>query len=152
MQDGEIIRSRLRPRSSRLAVGVAAGIFIASALAGPTAAAPASEVLTLFQGDHTWSASGVFDASGTWQTNRVELGALRSPVAFAGTLFIHLTGANGVIDLRLFVESNQVQEREVCTISGGTGAYAALTGQGTWTEVGGGANAILTCTAAAESP
>ena len=47
-----------------------------------------------------------------------------------------LSGAQGTINLRLFVEFNQVQERDLCTVTGGTGAYARLAGQGTWTQVG----------------
>jgi hypothetical protein len=109
-------------------------------------------VFTLLQGDHTWSATGAFTDGGTWQTDRRALGGLASPVAFAGTLFVTLTGAQGTINLRMFVEFNQAQERDLCTITGGTDGYAQLAGQGTWIQVGRGTDAVLTCTADVNAP
>jgi len=139
-------------RSPRRGVGVARGVagalIILAIAAGPTTATtPTNEVFTLLQGDHSWTATGAFNDSGTWETYRREFGGLESPVAFAGTLFVTLTGTQGTINLRLFVEFNQVQERDLCTVAGGSGAYARLAGQGTWTQVGRGAEAVLTCTA-----
>jgi hypothetical protein len=139
-------------RSPRRGVGVARGVagalIILAIAAGPTTATtPTTEVFTLLQGDHSWTATGAFNDSGTWETYRREFGGLESPVAFAGTLFVTLTGTQGTINLRLFVEFNQVQERDLCTVAGGSGAYARLAGQGTWTQVGRGAEAVLTCTA-----
>ena len=144
-------RSCLRHR--RVARGVVAALTVLVLAAGPSwAASPSTEVFTLLQGDHSWTATGRFDDGGTWATYRREFGGLASPVAFAGTLFITLSGAQGTIDLRLFFEFNQIQERDLCTVTGGTGAYARVTGQGTWTQVGRGTEAILTCTADVNGP
>jgi hypothetical protein len=67
-------------------------------------------------------------------------------VAGAFTLFITLTGSEGTIDLRLFVQLSPTGERDLCTVTAGTGAYSALAGQGTWVQVGSGTQAVLTCT------
>jgi hypothetical protein len=144
-----IVASKRNPgRGVGVASAVAGALIILAIAAGPTTATtPTTEVFTLLQGDHSWTATGAFNDSGTWETYRREFGGLGSPVAFAGTLFVTLTGTQGTIDLRLFVEFNQVQERDLCTVTGGSGAYARLTGQGTWTQVGRGAEAVLTCTA-----
>jgi hypothetical protein len=142
------LENRQPRRARRISRGLMAAVIAVVLVASPAAATtPTTEVFTLLQGDHTWSATGAFSDAGTWQTYRRELGGLGSPVAFAGTLFITLTGAEGTINLRLFVEFNQVQERDICSITGGTGAYAQLAGQGTWTQVGRGTEAVLTCTA-----
>lgn len=133
--------------------GVIGALVVTALAAGPGAATtPTVEVFTLLQGDHTWSATGAFTDAGTWQTYRRALGGLGSPVAFAGTLFVTLTGAQGTINLRLFVEFNEVQERDLCTITGGSGAYAQLAGEGTWIQVGRGTDAVLTCTADVNAP
>lgn len=145
---GRIAASKRDPRRGRVARGVAGALIILAIAAGPTTATtPTTEVFTLLQGDHSWTATGSFSDSGTWETYRREFGGLGSPVAFAGTLFVSLTGAQGTINLRLFVEFNQVQERDLCSVTGGSGAYARLAGQGTWTQVGRGTEAVLTCTA-----
>jgi hypothetical protein len=139
--------------AARTARGLAGALIAVAITAGPSAAAtPTTEVFTLLQGDHTWTATGAFQDAGTWETTRREFGGLASPVAFAGTLFVTLTGEDGTIDLRLFVEFNQVQERDLCTVTGGSGAYARLAGQGTWTQVGRGTDAVLTCTAEVNAP
>ena len=123
----------------RVSVGLMGALLAAMLVAGPAAATtPTTEVFTLLQGDHTWSASGAFTDAGTWHTYRPLGGGLASPVAFAGTLFITLTGAEGTINLRLFVEFNQIQERDLCTVTAGTGAYARLAGQGHGLRLGGG--------------
>jgi hypothetical protein len=143
-----LVASTLRQRRARMARGVVGALIVLAIAAGPaTAATPTTEVFTLLQGDHSWTATGAFNDSGTWETYRREFGGLESPVAFAGTLFVTLTGTQGTINLRLFVEFNQVQERDLCTVTGGSGAYARLAGQGTWTQVGRGTEAVLTCTA-----
>jgi hypothetical protein len=144
-----IVDSKRNPRRGvGVARGVAGALIILAIAAGPTTATtPTTEVFTLLQGDHSWTATGAFNDSGTWETYRREFGGLESPVAFAGTLFVTLTGTQGTINLRLFVEFNQVQERDLCTVTGGSGAYARLAGQGTWTQVGRGTEAVLTCTA-----
>jgi hypothetical protein len=129
-------------------VAIVGALVVAALATGPSAATtPSTEVFTLLQSDHSWSATGAFTEGGTWQTYRRALGGLPSPVAFAGTFFVTLTGARGTIDLQLFVEFNEVQERDLCTITGGSGDYARLAGQGTWTQVGRGTEAVLTCTA-----
>ena len=144
----KIAASKRNPRRGTVARGVAGALIAVARAAGPTTATtPTTEVLTLLQGDHSWTATGAFDDSGTWATYRREFGGLGSPVAFAGTLFVTLTGTQGAINLRLFVEFNQVQERDLCTVTGGSGSYARLAGQGTWTQVGRGTEAVLTCTA-----
>jgi hypothetical protein len=136
-----------------VARGVVGALAVAALVAAPTTATtPTTEVFTLLQGDHSWSATGAFNDAGTWQTYRRELGGLGSPVAFAGTLFVALTGGQGTINLRLFVEFNQAQERDLCTITSGSGAYAQLAGQGTWTQIGRGTEAVLTCTADVNAP
>ena len=143
-----IAASNRYPTRGVLARGVAGALIVLAIAAGPTSAiTPKTEVFTLLQGDHSWTAAGTFNDSGTWETYRREFGGLGSPVAFAGTLFVTLTGAQGTISLRLFVEFNQAQERDLCSVTGGSGAYARLAGQGTWTEVGRGTEAVLTCTA-----
>jgi hypothetical protein len=143
-----IVASALRLRRGGVARGVVGALIVLAIAAGPaTATTPTAEVFTLLQGDHSWTATGAFNDSGTWETYRREFGGLGSPVAFAGTLFVTLTGTQGTIDLRLFVEFNQAQERDLCTVTGGSGAYARLAGQGTWTQVGRGTEAVLTCTA-----
>ncbi len=144
-----VVASKRHPRRpARVARGVVGALAIAALVAPPTSATtPSTEVFTLLQGDHSWSATGTFNDAGTWQTDRRTLGGLASPVAFAGNLFVTLTGGQGSINLRLFVEFNEVQERDLCTITGGSGAYARLAGQGTWTQVGRGTDAVLTCTA-----
>lgn len=149
-----VVASKRYPRRSYGVVrGIAGALIVLAIAAGPTAATtPTTEVFTLLQGDHSWTATGTFNDAGTWETYRREFGGLGSPVAFAGTLFVTLTGAQGTIDLRLFVEFNQVQERDLCTVAGGSGAYARLAGQGTWTQVGRGAEAVLTCTADVNAP
>jgi hypothetical protein len=149
-----VVASKRDPRRlGHVARGVVGALAIAALVAGPTTATtPTTEVFTLLQGDHTWSATGAFNDAGTWETYRREFGGLGSPVAFAGTLFVTLTGGQGTINLRLFVEFNQAQERDLCTITGGTGAYAQLAGQGTWTQVGRGTEAVLTCTADVNAP
>jgi hypothetical protein len=135
-------------RADRVARGFVGALVVAALATGPSAATtPSTEVFTLLQSDHSWSATGAFTEGGTWQTYRRALGGLPSPVAFAGTFFVTLTGARGTIDLQLFVEFNEVQERDLCTITGGSGDYAQLAGQGTWTQVGRGTEAVLTCTA-----
>ena len=149
-----IVASKRYPRRrGGVARGVAGALIVLAIAAGPTTATtPTTEVFTLLQGDHSWTATGAFNDAGTWETSRRALGGLGSPVAFAGTLFVTLTGAEGTINLRLFVEFNQVQERDLCTVTGGSGAYARLAGQGTWTQVGRGAEAVLTCTADVNAP
>jgi len=143
-----ITASKRYRRRGGLARGVAGALIVLALAAGPTTATtPRTEVFTLLQGDHSWTATGAFNDSGTWETYRREFGGLGSPVAFAGTLFVTLTGTHGTINLRLFVEFNQVQERDLCSVTGGSGAYARLAGQGTWTQVGRGTEAVLTCTA-----
>jgi len=124
-------------------VSVAASLIFATTTVAGT---PTTEVLTLQQSDHTWTATGGFSDAGTWVTYRRALGGLPSPVAGAFTLFITLSGTNGTIDLRLFVEFNQVQERDLCTVTGGTDAYTAFAGQGSWAQAGIGSQAVLTCT------
>ena len=148
-----IAASKRYHRRGGMARGVVGALIVLAIAAGPTTATtPTAEVFTLLQGDHSWSATGSFDDSGTWETYRREFGGLGSPVAFAGTLFVTLTGTEGTINLRLFVEFNQVQERDLCTVTGGSGAYARLAGQGTWTQVGRGTEAVLTCTADVNGP
>ena len=131
----------------RLVGGVAGLSLAASTLLATTAVAgtPAAEVMTLRQSDHTWTATGAFSDSGSWATYRRALGGLPSPVAGAFTLFITLTGAEGTVDLRLFVQVSPVGENDLCTVTAGTGAYSAIAGHGTWTQVGSGTNAVLTC-------
>jgi len=148
-----IVGSQRYPRRGRVARRVVGALIVLAITAGPTTAStPTTEVFTLLQGDHSWSATGAFNDSGTWETYRREFGGLGSPVAFAGTLFVTLAGTQGTINLRLFVEFNQVQERDLCTVTGGSGAYARLAGQGTWTQVGRGTEAVLTCTADVNGP
>jgi len=110
------------------------------------AGTPTTEVLTLQQSDHTWTAAGDFSDAGSWATYRRALGGLPSPVAGAFTLFTTLTGSEGSIDLRLFVQLSPTGERDLCTVTAGTGEYSALAGQGTWVQVGSGTQAVLTCT------
>lgn len=150
----KVVASKRHPRRpGRVARGVVGALAVAALVAAPTTAStPTTEVFTLLQGDHSWSATGAFNDAGTWQTYRRAFGGLGSPVAFAGTLFVTLTGAQGTINLRLFVEFNQAQEHDLCTITGGSGAYAKLAGQGTWTQVGSGTDAVLTCTADLNAP
>ena len=148
-----IAASNRYPRRGWVARGVAGALIYLAIAAGPTTATtPATEVFSLQQGDHSWTATGASNDSGTWETYRREFGGLGSPVAFAGTLFVTLTGTQGTINLRLFVEFNQVQERDLCSVTGGSGAYARLAGQGTWTQVGRGTEAVLTCTADVNGP
>ena len=148
-----VASERFPRRVGRTATGLAGALTLLAIAASPTmAATPKAEVFTLLQGDHSWTATGAFGDGGTWETYRREFGGLGSPVAFAGTLFVTLSGTQGTINLRLFVEFNQVQERDLCTVTGGTGAYARLAGQGTWTQVGAGPQAVLTCTANVNGP
>ena len=109
------------------------------------AGTPAAEVLTLKQSDHTWTAAGAFDDTGSWVTYRRALGGLPSPVAGAFTLFITLSGAEGSIDLRLLLQVSPEGENDLCTVTAGTGAYSNMAGHGTWTQAGSGTNAVLTC-------
>jgi hypothetical protein len=149
-----VVSSKRDPRwGNAVARGVAGALIVLAMAAGPTTATtPTTEVFTLLQGDHSWTATGAFNDAGRWETYRREFGGLGSPVAFAGTLFVTLTGTQGTVNLRLFVEFNQVQERDLCSVTGGTGGYARLAGQGTWTQVGRGAEAVLTCTADVKAP
>ena len=92
------------------------------------------ETLVMYGSDHTWTGSGTFSDSGTWSTNRAALGGLPSPVEGSFTLFFSLVGAQGTIDFTALLEFNGVQEQDLCRITGGTGAYANVRGQGRWVE------------------
>ena len=136
------------PRRWSRIVALGAGLCLAFVGAAGTSMAgtPTTEVLTLQQSDHTWTAAGAFTDTGSWATYRRALGGLPSPVAGAFTLFTTLTGSEGSIDLRLFVQLSPTGERDLCTVTAGTGAYSAFAGQGTWVQVGSGNQAVLTCT------
>jgi hypothetical protein len=109
-------------------------------MASPTGATPpTSETITLVRAypggpPDGWFASGtVFSDSGSWTDDRF-VGGGPSPVEFAGHFFETATSQTGdTIKLRYVLSSNAVQEQDLCEIVGGTGKYAKLHGQGTWT-------------------
>ena len=101
-----------------------------------------------------WTASGLFSDSGTnpgWTEGKFICGACPSPVAFAGIFYETATSdATGdTINLRYVIAASPPNESDLCFIEGGTGGYANLRGQGTFTFVNNGPTSPLdiVCTA-----
>jgi hypothetical protein len=96
-----------------------------------------------------WSSTGpVFTDAGQWTVDRLILGAFPAPTEGALNFFITATGSSGTIAMRFLLEFNQSQEQDLCWITGGTGAYTNLRGQGTFTVNVIGGQPHIDCTAA----
>ena len=114
--------------------------FAGLATGASSAAVPTSVTIELLRNGPpgseatTWSASGAFVDSGTWTIDRFICGACPSPVTGAPSFDTTATSSSGTFEIRLRATFNLVQPNEVALweIIGGTGAYAKLTGHGTY--------------------
>lgn len=81
----------------------------------------------------SWSSSGAFSDAGSWTIDRFICGACPAPTEGAFNFMTTETGTGGTFRIQFLSEFNQSQEQDLWEITGGTGVYATLRGQGTWT-------------------
>lgn len=127
----------------KLIVGVAAvflGLFVCTggvALAG-SGTPPSDETMVLIQDATTfatlgWSASGTFTDSGSWTVDRIVFGAPNT--SLLGDVEDTHIGANGTFKLAFHGGSTPVGSVAASwRMYDGTGAYARVVGEGTWTQ------------------
>lgn len=135
------MRSNKR-RSLRLALIGAVGAVLIGASAPAVATPSSSEEFFLTQHDDfatiAWDAHGAFQDSGTWEKGLVTFSGGRSPV-FAGMIQTVETNRDGTGTFRMnfqgLVYNATGAFSGTWNISGGTGAYSGLHGNGTWYEV-----------------
>ena len=126
---------------------------IATMVADNSSKSPAPETLIFFitfpddQINATWSASGTFTDNGPAVYTTIQFGAFLSPVVGTQRFVSVQTSNNGSFAMEL----NRVFPERIgrWVITGGSGVYANLHGEGTWTrdpDIGPGAGLVtITC-------
>jgi hypothetical protein len=147
----EVIMKRLHAVRLALLALLCAGLVAGSPAGATTPTTQTISLVRAFPGGPPagWSTTGpLFSDSGQWTVDRLILGGLPAPTEGAINFFITATGSQGTIEMRFLLDFNQSQEQDLCWIVGGTGDYADLRGQGTFTLTVIGGQPHIDCTAA----
>ena len=117
-----------------------AASLVASALLATSAGATAGASETILlkrdanRAEIGWSAAGAFTDAGSWTTDFVAFGGGPSHV-FAGTVKTTEAGAQGSFQINFQIHGDGGKDFSgTWQIAKGTGAYANLSGGGTWTH------------------